>query len=84
MPTNKLDLGRVGVWTFAFDRLALADVRNAAREVEQLGYGALWIGEAAGRESLTHAALLLDATDRIVIASGIARIGERSPRHPRR
>ena len=74
------DLGRVGVWTFAFDRLALADVRDAAREIEQLGYGALWIGEAAGRESLTHAALLLDATDRIVIASGIARIGERSPR----
>ena len=79
-PTPAVDLGRVGVWTFAFDRMALAAVRDAAGAVERLGYGALWVGEAVGREALTHAALLLDATERLVVATGIARIGERSPR----
>jgi alkanesulfonate monooxygenase SsuD/methylene tetrahydromethanopterin reductase-like flavin-dependent oxidoreductase (luciferase family) len=32
-----------------------------------------------GRESLTHAALLLSATSRIVIATGIANIYARDP-----
>lgn len=75
-----INLGPVGVWTFAFDQLPLNTVRAAAADIEALGYGAIWIGEATGRESLTHAALLCDATEHIVIASGIARVGERSPR----
>lgn len=75
-----MHLERVGIWTFAFDRLPIGAVRDAAAEIEELGYGAIWVGEAAGRESLTHAALLLAETDRLIVASGIARIGDRSPR----
>ncbi|MEK7425729.1 MAG: LLM class flavin-dependent oxidoreductase, partial [Actinomycetota bacterium] len=75
-----INLGAVGVWTFAFDQMPIGAVRDTAAEIEALGYGAIWIGEAVGRESLTHAALLCAATERIVVASGIARVGERSPR----
>jgi probable F420-dependent oxidoreductase len=74
-----VDLGRVGIRTFAFDRIPLAAVLHAAVDVERLGYGALWVGEAAGREAITQASLLLDATKPLVVAPGIARIGERSP-----
>ena len=42
--------------------------------MEELGYGALWFGEAVGREALTNAGLLLAATKRMVIATGIANI----------
>ena len=52
-------------------------VRDAAREVEGLGYRALWTGEAIGREVLTAAQLLLAATDSLVVATGIANIWAR-------
>ena len=42
--------------------------------MEDLGYGALWFGEAAGREALTNAGMLLAGTRRLVIATGIANI----------
>jgi probable F420-dependent oxidoreductase len=54
-------------------------VRKAAAEVEALGYGALWIPEAFGREVLTNASLLLHATRRLPIATGIANIWGRDP-----
>jgi probable F420-dependent oxidoreductase len=47
--------------------------------LEELGFGTLWFGEATGREALTHAGLLLAATKRIVIATGIANIYGRDP-----
>jgi alkanesulfonate monooxygenase SsuD/methylene tetrahydromethanopterin reductase-like flavin-dependent oxidoreductase (luciferase family) len=52
-------------------------VRAAAREVEALGYGALWTGEAIGREVMSAAQLLLGATDTLVVATGIANIWAR-------
>src|SRR5687767_2103773 len=36
-------LGRVGVWTFAFDALRAADVRASVAAIEGLGYPALWV-----------------------------------------
>src|SRR6185295_9593935 len=42
------------------------------------GYSALWFGEApTNREALSHAALLLGATERIAVATGIANIWAR-------
>ncbi len=70
-------LGRVGVWTGQLDFSPADTVRAAAREVEALGYGALWTGEAVGREVLSAAQLLLAATDSLVIATGIANIWAR-------
>src|SRR5260370_26773943 len=73
-------LGKVGIWTFDFDRQSMAQVREEVAELESLGYGAIWIPEVAGREALTHAAVLLAATNRIVVANVAARIVERTPR----
>ncbi|MCE7011327.1 TIGR03620 family F420-dependent LLM class oxidoreductase [Kibdelosporangium philippinense] len=73
------DLGRLGIWTFAFDPHPAAVVRDAAAELDDLGFGAIWFGEAFGRDAVSQAALLLDATKRLVVATGIANIHLRDP-----
>ena len=71
-------IGRVGVWTFAFDRMHVADARRAAGRIEDLGAGAIWIPESLlSKEVFAHATLLLEATERIPIATGIANIWAR-------
>jgi len=70
-------LGRVGVWTGQLDFASADKVREAAQEVQNLGYAALWTGEAVGREVMTAAQLLLAATDSLVVATGIANIWAR-------
>lgn len=72
-------LGPIGIWTAQLDFQPAAKARQAAAELEQLGFGAIWFPETVGRESLTNAALLLGATSRIVIATGIANIYARDP-----
>jgi probable F420-dependent oxidoreductase len=69
-----MDLGRVGIWTFALDLQPVARARELAAELEELGYGAIWVPDAIGRDPLVHAALLLDGTTRIAVATGIAQI----------
>jgi probable F420-dependent oxidoreductase len=69
-----LDIGRIGIWTFALELQPSVQAQAAAAEIESLGYGALWIPEAMGREALTHAGLLLAATRRLTIATGIANV----------
>ena len=69
-----MDIGRVGVWTFAFELHPAAKAREAAAVIEDLGYGAIWIPEAMGREAFAQSALLLAATKRIPVATGIANI----------
>jgi probable F420-dependent oxidoreductase len=74
-----MDVGRVGIWTGTLDIQPAAQAREAALEVEALGYGALWIPEAVGREVTTHAAVLLSATSRLVVATGVANVFLRQP-----
>jgi probable F420-dependent oxidoreductase len=74
-----MDLGRVGIWTFALDLQPVARAREVAAEVEELGYGAIWIPDAVGRDPLMHAALLLGGTSRIAVGTGIAQIYGRDP-----
>lgn len=74
-------LGTVGVWLGGYGFPASED-RALARSVEQLGYGALWFGEApGGKEAFTRAATLLGATEHLVIATGIASVWGRDPLH---
>ncbi len=68
------DPGTAGVWTGALDSLAPSAAGALATELDELGYGMLWIAEGNGREALTHAALLLGASSRIRIGTGIASI----------
>jgi probable F420-dependent oxidoreductase len=50
------------------------DAAAFARRVEEMGYSALWLPEAVGRDPFAHGALLLEATDRLILATGIASI----------
>ena len=65
---------RVGVWTTALDTLSPVQAGEHAAELEALGFGSLWFGEAYGREAFTNAGLLLSASERLVIGTGIANI----------
>src|SRR5215216_233211 len=69
-----VDIGQIGIWTFQFDQQPWAAVAEAAAELEELGYGALWFPEFRGREAYAQAALLLGATRRIAVVPGIANI----------
>jgi probable F420-dependent oxidoreductase len=71
-------IGRVGVWLGSIGLLPAKEERAAIARIEQLGYGAAWFGEgASNREALSHGALLLEASERLVIATGIANIWAR-------
>jgi probable F420-dependent oxidoreductase len=74
-----MQLGATGIWTTQLENLPAAQAQEAAAELEELGFGTLWSGEAMGREALTNASLLLAGTKRIVIATGIANIYGRDP-----
>jgi probable F420-dependent oxidoreductase len=69
-----MDLGRFGIWTFALDMQPASRAQEMAAEIEALGFGAIWIPEAMGRDPLVSAALLLSGTERISVATGIASI----------
>lgn len=71
-------IGRVGLWTFQFDVMPVADVQRAAARAEEVGAGAIWIPESVvSKEVFVHSTLLLAATARIPVATGIANIWAR-------
>src|SRR3954469_19404774 len=61
-------LGRLGVW-ISYTKVTPA----LAAELEDLGYGAIWLGSSPGGD-LTVAEELLAATDGLVIATGIVNV----------
>jgi probable F420-dependent oxidoreductase len=71
-------IGRVGVWLGPIGLAPARDERAAIARIEELGYGVAWFGEApTNREALSHGALLLAATERLLVATGIANIWAR-------
>jgi hypothetical protein len=69
---------RVGVW-WNSEAWPIAEATTVARDIERMGFGSLFFGEAFGKESLTQAAAFLGATDRLVVGTGIASIHARDP-----
>ncbi len=68
-------LGPVGAWLTLLGLRSAGEERTAAAEIERLGYPALWFGETpVNKEAFVHAGILLAATERIAIATGIASI----------
>ena len=67
----------VGIWTFAHESLPPRRSGEIAAEIESLGFAALWIPEAWGREAFSSAQLQLNATSTLVVATGIANIWAR-------
>jgi probable F420-dependent oxidoreductase len=71
-------LGKLGVWAW-IDCYSAVQAAEFAQQVEEGGYGALWIPEGVGREVFTASAWLLANTRNLIIASGIATIYARDP-----
>lgn len=73
-----MNLGRIGVWTGAVGAMPAARAQGAVEQIEKLGFDAIWYPEpVGGKEALTHGALLLGWSQRMVVASGIANLWAR-------
>lgn len=46
--------------------------RDAVRRLEQAGYRSAWVNEVIGKDALVQAAVLLAATDHLVVGTGVA------------
>ncbi|GAA4625898.1 LLM class F420-dependent oxidoreductase [Actinoallomurus vinaceus] len=71
-----VNVGRVGIWSFGLrndDPNAAGEIREAAAELERLGYDAIWLGANPG---VDHAVPVLEATSRVVVATSILNIWE--------
>ncbi len=79
VPSAAMDVGSLGIWTFQLDLQRPPEARALARALEDQGWGALWLPEAVGRESLTNSGMLLSATERMVVATGVSNVWARSP-----
>ncbi|QFG26331.1 TIGR03620 family F420-dependent LLM class oxidoreductase [Actinomadura sp. WMMB 499] len=72
-------LGRIGA-VLMTPIAPAGEWRRAAKRVEDAGYGAIWTNEAiGGREVFTQLAVMLAATDGIVLGSSIANLWARHP-----
>ena len=68
----------IGVW-WASETWPMPEAQQVAREIEELGYGSLFLPEVVGKECLTQSAAFLAATQRLVVGTGIANIHVRIP-----
>ncbi len=73
-----MDTGKLGVWYF-FDGVSSADAAAAAKRIESLGYGTLWIPETVGKNPTVLASWLLANTEKLNLATGIMNIYHREP-----
>ena len=74
---RSVDPGRVGLWTHVLDAMPMAAAQEHVAELGEIGYGAVWIPEAVGRDPMVAASLLLAGSSDIVLATGIASIWAR-------
>ena len=70
---------RTGLWTPSLEALPGPTAQEVAAELDELGFGSLWLPEAVGREAFTGALAMLTATRRMVVGTGIASIYGRGP-----
>jgi probable F420-dependent oxidoreductase len=70
-----MELGRIGVWT-SYRAIGEENAGEAAKFVEQLGYGTFWLG---GSPRLSTVRPLLEATEKLVVATGIVNVWAYEP-----
>ena len=73
-----MNLGRIGLWAADFDLQPMTKAQEAIAQVEEMSYGAVWVPEAVIREPFASTALLLSATKKMVLATGIASLHART------
>ena len=79
MTKPRVELGIFGIWYGRIDALPTSQAKEAAQLVESLGFGALWVAEAVGRDPFVSSSILLGATSTLALATGIANIYARDP-----
>lgn len=72
-------LGKVGIWSGDLRFGEREAIDASAREIEALGFGALWIPGGADNKVLEDAAHLLSVTDRVAVATGILNLWMHEP-----
>jgi probable F420-dependent oxidoreductase len=78
MTTDVRDIGPIGLWTSSsLWQVGPDQIAAAARVIDDAGYGALWIGGM--KQDLGLARAILDATERVVVASGIVDVWTNDP-----
>ncbi len=73
-----MELGKIGVWT-GLDAMTAQESAAFAQRVEAMGYSALWIPEAVGRDPFSQIGYLAASTEKLIFATGIANIYARDP-----
>ncbi len=68
---SDVDLGQVGIWSTALRYGDRGEARDAAAELETLGFGALWLPGGTGGDIFEAVSALLDATRTVALATGI-------------
>jgi probable F420-dependent oxidoreductase len=75
-----MKLGRIGVWSMELREVQHAAVRDAAAELDGLGFGSLWIpGLGDNLVAVDRIEALLDTTTNATVALGIQSIWQQSP-----
>lgn len=70
-----MDLGEIGVWT-TYRGIGEQNAHEAAKLAEELGYGTFWLG---GSPRLPSVRPLLEATERLIVATGIVNVWNYDP-----
>jgi probable F420-dependent oxidoreductase len=71
-----MNIGTFGIWTSYSRGLDEANAGEAAKLVQDLGFGAFWLG---GSPQLPRVRPLLEATDRLIVATGIVNVWDYEP-----
>ncbi|MEU8301118.1 TIGR03620 family F420-dependent LLM class oxidoreductase [Micromonospora sp. NPDC048909] len=79
MDNVKRSLGTVGIWSMELRGAARPEVREAAAELDQLGFPALWIPGLDGRGALDDVQHLLIAAPRATVALGVLSMWDQDP-----
>src|SRR3954453_22169991 len=71
----RMNIGKIGVWT-SYRPFGVGRAAEAAKLVEQLGYGAFWLG---GSPKVADVRPILEATSTLVAATGILNVWSNDP-----
>jgi probable F420-dependent oxidoreductase len=72
-------IGRIGIWSLELRFGDPGEAAEAAAELDELGYGAVWIPGGIGGDVTGDVSRLLNATKRAAIATGIINIWKHEP-----
>ena len=72
-----IDIGRIGIWQGVLDRHPAGVVREVVAELDEAGWPTLWIPETVARDPFVAAAMMLEASSTMKVATGIASIWAR-------